>query len=151
MIRKATLKDVGYIHSLLNYYGSKNELLPRPLSLIYEHLRDFCVYENNGDGRVSGFCALQLCWDDLAEIRSMAVEPEQTGKGIGSNLATQVITEAKSLGIKNLFTLTYRPGFFSRLGFKRIKREDLPIKIWGDCLACVKYPDCDETAMMLAV
>ncbi len=146
MIRKATLKDVKAIHGLLQIYGSKGELLPRPLSKIYDHLRDFSVYAQ--DGKVVGCCALQFCWEDLAEIRSVAVHPDHTGKKIGSMLAETAIAEAKSFDIKQIFTLTYRPGFFKKFGFMQIERSQLPLKIWSDCILCVKFPDCDEIAMM---
>jgi amino-acid N-acetyltransferase len=147
MIRKATLKDVKAIHTLLQIYGNKGELLPRPLSKIYDHLRDFFVYAED-DNKVAGCCALQFCWEGLAEIRSLAVHPDYTGKKIGSMLAETAIAEAQSFEIKEIFTLTYRPGFFKKFGFAQIERAELPLKIWSDCILCVKFPDCDEIAMM---
>ncbi len=148
MIRKATIKDVKPIYALLQVYGQQGELLPRPLTRIYDHLRDFWVYAEKTEGRIVGCCALQFCWEDLAEIRSLAVHPDFTGRAIGSALTRQAIDEARDYHIKDLFTLTYRPGFFHRFGFSRIDRNELPLKIWGDCLLCVKFPDCDEIAMM---
>ncbi|MCP4107209.1 MAG: N-acetyltransferase [Desulfobacteraceae bacterium] len=147
MIRKATIKDVKIIHGLLKGYGDRGELLPRPLTKIYDHLRDFSVYVDDNDN-VLGCCALQFCWEDLAEIRSMAVHPEHTGKRIGTKLAQEVLSDAKLFNIKKVFTLTYRPGFFERFGFKEIDLAELPLKIWSDCILCVKFPDCDETAMI---
>ncbi len=146
MIRKATIQDVKAIHRLLQEFGQKGELLPRPLTRIYDHLRDFWVWEESE--QVIGCCALQFCWEDLAEIRSLAVQTDHQGRHIGLKLARTAIEEAKTYGIKKLFTLTYRPGFFEQLGFSRIDRSQLPLKIWGDCLLCVKFPDCDEIAMM---
>lgn len=150
MIRKATIKDIKAIHSLLQDYGKKGELLPRPLSELYDHLRDFSVYVDNNEDekRVLGCGALQFCWEDLAEIRSLAVHPDYLGKRIGSKLTETILAEAKSFNIKKIFTLTYRPEFFEKYGFVKIPRSDLPLKIWGDCLLCVKFPDCDEIAMM---
>lgn len=150
MIRKANIKDIKAIHGFLQDYGKKGELLPRPLSELYDHLRDFSVYVDNNEGeeRVLGCCALQFCWEDLAEIRSLAVHPEYLRKKIGSKLAEAAFAEAKSFNIKKVFTLTYRPKFFEKYGFVKIPRSDLPLKIWGDCLLCVKFPDCDEIAMM---
>lgn len=148
MIRKAVLGDVNHIHSLLTYYHKKGELLARPLHKIYDHLRDFWIFEDPEGKKVLGCCALQFCWEDLAEIRSLAVLPEETGRGIGSTLTERAIQEAVYFGIKNLFTLTYRPGFFNRFDFKKIDKNDLPIKIWADCIGCVKFPNCDETAML---
>ncbi len=147
MIRKATIKDVKAIHVLLQEYGKKEELLARPLSQLYDHLRDFCVYVDKNH-RMIGCCALQFCWEDLAEIRSLAVHPDHLGKNIGTELAQAVLTEAKSFNVQKIFTLTYKPDFFNQFGFVEIERSELPLKIWGDCMICVKFPDCDETAMM---
>ena len=92
--------------------------------------------------------ALQFCWEDLAEIRSLAVYPDHLGKNIGSKLTLAALTEARAFSIKKVFTLTYRPEFFKKLGFNQIDRADLPLKIWADCILCIKFPDCDEIAMM---
>ena len=148
MIRKATFKDIKAIHALLQEYGTKGELLPRPLTKLYDHLRDFLVYEDGKKDMVVGCCALQFCWEDLAEIRSLAVHPGYTGEKIGSMLAEAALAEAKTFDIKKVFALTYRPGFFKKFGFVQIERSELPLKIWADCILCVKFPDCDETAMM---
>ena len=148
MIRKATIQDVKSIHGLLQAYGKKEELLARPLSELYDHIRDFSVYMNESNQELIGCCALQFCWEDLAEIRSLAVLPEHLGKNIGSTLTETVLEEAKSFDVKKVFTLTYKPEFFKKFGFIQIERSDLPLKIWGDCIICVKFPDCDEIAMM---
>ena len=148
MIRKATIKDIKAIHELLQQYGRKSELLPRPLSELYDHVRDFTVYVNDKDAGVLGCCALQFCWDDLAEIRSLAVHPEHLGKRVGSKLVEHVLLEAKSFKMQKVFALTYRPDFFKRFGFQQIDRSELPIKIWADCIMCIKFPDCNEIAMM---
>jgi amino-acid N-acetyltransferase len=151
MIRKATTKDIKDIHKLLGLYSQKGELLSRPLSELYDHMRDFSVYEDRQNGGIVGCCALQFCWEDLAEIRSLAVYPDYQGSQIGTALVNSIVEEAKSFQVKKVFTLTYRPTFFQRFGFKNIDRSELPIKIWSDCILCVKYPDCDETAMMKAL
>ncbi|MCF8070302.1 MAG: N-acetyltransferase [Desulfobacterales bacterium] len=148
MIRKAQIQDVKVIHSLLKIYGDKGELISRPLTKLFDHLRDFSVFIDDKTEKILGCCALQFCWEDLAEIRSLAVYPDHTGKGVGTSLTASIIEEAQTYQIKELFTLTYRPGFFKRFGFNKIEREALPLKVWGDCLACVKFPDCDETAMI---
>ncbi len=148
MIRKATIKDVKAIHVLLQEYGKKEELLARPLSELYDHLRDFCVYVDDKNHNMIGCCALQFCWEDLAEIRSLAVHPDHLGKNIGTELSKTVLSEAKSFNVKRIFTLTYKPDFFKQFGFVEIERSELPLKIWGDCMICVKFPDCDEIAMM---
>ncbi len=147
MIRKAHITDIKAIHQLLQTYGDKGELLPRPISQLYDHVRDFSVFTDES-GRVIGCCALQFCWEDLAEIRSLAVMPENIRNGIGSELIKEALAEAKLFTIKRIFTLTYKPEFFKKFGFNQIDRSELPLKIWADCILCVKFPDCDETAMM---
>jgi len=151
MIRKATIKDIKVIHALLSDYGEKGVLLSRPLTQLYDHVRDFFVYEISDVKSIAGCGALQFCWEDLAEIRSLAVFKEYQGKHIGSQLVQAAIEEAKAYGIKKLFTLTYKPDFFKQFQFQVIDRAELPLKIWSDCISCVKFPDCDETAMMLSL
>ena len=148
MIRKAKIKDIQTIYQLLQMYGNRGELLPRPLSRLYDHLRDFLVYTDEDNDRVIGCCALQFCWEDLAEIRSLAVHPQHQNQKIGARLVEAALSEAETFDITKVFTLTYQPDFFKKFGFSQIDRNDLPLKIWGDCLSCVKFPDCDETAMI---
>jgi amino-acid N-acetyltransferase len=148
MIHKANIKDIKSIHHLLQIYGNKGELLARPLSELYDHVRDFSVFKEPKTGEVMGCCALQICWEHLAEIRSLAVNPDFLGQKIGAHLTAKALDEAKALQIKKVFTLTYRPSFFEKFGFDRIDRSDLPLKIWSDCMYCVKFPECDEIAMM---
>ncbi len=148
MIRKAKIPDIKAIHLLLSDYGNKGELLPRPLSALYDHIRDFNVFEDPETKEVIGCCGLQVCWEDMAEIRSLAVHPDHHGKKIGRMLVQEAINEAMEFGTDKLFTLTYRPGFFKLFDFEIIDRAELPIKIWADCITCVKFPDCDETAMI---
>jgi len=148
MIRKAILDDVKVIHALLQFYNIKGELLARPLSKLYDHLRDFWVFEDPQTHKVVGCCALQFCWENLAEIRSLAVDPEFTGRGIGKTLTERTIQEAVYFKITDLFTLTYRPTFFEPFGFAVIDKNLLPIKVWSDCIGCVSFPNCNETAML---
>lgn len=148
MIRRARQKDVRFIHSLLSEYGNKGELLARPLTDIYEFLRDFVIAEDD-QGRTVGTCALHICWEDLAEVRSLAVLPECQGQGWGTRLVEACLSEAVTLGFGQVFVLTYRPDFFRRQGFAEVDKQLLPNKIWADCVKCVKFPDCDEVAMRL--
>jgi amino-acid N-acetyltransferase len=148
MIRSASIPDIRAIHRLLQHYGENGELLPRPLSKLYDHVRDFFVFADPASERVVGCCSLQFCWEDLAEIRSLAVHPDFIGQGIGTALTEHALAEARRFQVAQVFTLTYRPTFFQRFGFQRIERNDLPLKIWADCIVCVKFPDCDEIAMM---
>ena len=148
MIRKATIDDIKAIHQLLKYYGERGELLARPLSRLYDHVRDFWVYQSPDNNKILGCCALQFCWEDLAEIRSLAVHHLHLRKKIGTLLLESAFEEARSYKIKKLFTLTYEPGFFKPFGFIEIDKAELPLKIWSDCIHCVKFPDCDEIAML---
>ncbi len=142
------IKDVPSIHSLLQGYAKNGELLGRPLSKLYDHLRDFWVYVDPETDRVEGCCALQFCWEHMAEIRSLAVNQGYGGKGIGSQLTRKVIEEAQEFHITDLFTLTYRPSFFQQFGFEITDKNLLPIKIWSDCIGCVNFPNCDEIALI---
>lgn len=148
MIRKAVIKEVKQIHGILSDYGKKGILLPRSLSELYEHLRDFYVMEDEHKERIVAVCALGLCWDDLAEIRSLAVLEEYQKKGCGTLLVEKCVEEAVELGLKRLFTLTYVPEYFGKIGFGEVDKSELPHKVWSDCLKCTKFPDCDETAMI---
>ena len=148
MIRKATLRDVKAIHRLLKKHADRGELLPRPLSELYDCLRDFSIFEEKSGGSIVGVCALHVCWEDLAEIRSLAVSEQYQGEGIGSALVTAALAEAQDLEIRRIFTLTYRPDFFNKYGFEIVDKATLPQKVWTECIKCVKFPDCDEIAML---
>lgn len=148
MIRKATVRDVEVIHRLLKQHAERGELLPRALSDLYDDVRDFNVFEPKGGGVVAGVCALHVCWEDLAEVRSLAVSEPHQGEGVGSTLVKAALAEAEELGIKRVFTLTYQPDFFSKHGFEVVDKAALPQKVWAECIKCVKFPDCDETAML---
>jgi amino-acid N-acetyltransferase len=148
MIRKATIEDIKPIHALLMHYGAQGKLLPRPLSQLYDDVRNFTVCVDLKKNEIVGCCALQFCWEDLAEIRSLAVREDYLGQGIGAQLLEAAFEEAKTFKIKKIFTLTYKPEFFKKFGFVKIDKSNLPLKIWSDCIHCVKFPDCDETAMI---
>jgi len=146
MIRKAKLDEIKEIQRLIKLYSPKGGILPRSLSELYDHLRDFFVFIRNR--KIIGICALHICWEDLAEIRSLAVAEEEQKKGIGAELVKACLKESRLLGAKKVFALTYQPKFFERLGFKEVDKAVLPHKIWTDCLKCVKFPDCDEIAVV---
>lgn len=151
-IRKAVIGDVKAIHTILNHYANQGLLLPRSLSELYDHLRDYYILENNDrKDLIQGVCALGICWEDLAEIKCLAVSKDQQGKGFGSELVEACLKDARSIGLTRVFTLTYIPDFFVRLGFKEVEKSLLPHKIWADCLKCPKFPYCDETALMIAL
>jgi len=148
-IRKAKLSDSESIHKLVNYYAKKGLMLPRSRSALYEYIRNYSVMEDNGE--VIGVGALSILWSDLAEVRTLAVKEAYAGQGIGKQLVDHFLAEAKELGIKKVFTLTYQTAFFEKCGFKTISKDDMPHKIWKDCLNCPKFPNCDEVLMVIEV
>jgi amino-acid N-acetyltransferase len=147
MIRKARMSDVKTIQNLIAEYAKKGDMLPRSLSDIYENLRDYFVFQEDG-GEVVGSAAIHIMWEDLAEVRSLAVRDGSMRRGIGTQLVEACISEAIVLGITRVFALTYKPEFFEKLGFKQVDKAELPHKIWTDCLKCAKFPDCDEVALV---
>lgn len=149
MIRKAKIADVKVMQQLINQYADSGQMLPRSLNELYEHLRDFHVYEE--DDTLIGVCALHVSWDGLAEIRSLAVRQDRTKNGIGSQLVRRCLQEAGELQVERVFVLTYQNGFFRKLGFAEVDKKELPHKIWTDCLNCVKFPNCDESALLIRV
>ena len=146
-VEKARIDDVPTIHHLVNFFADRGEMLHRPLSEVYENLRDFFVIRK--DEEVAACVALHICWSDLAEIKSLAVREEDQDQGVGKTLAEACIEEARGLGIATIFALTYKPTFFEKLGFKRVDVQELPRKVWGECQRCPKFPNCDETALLL--
>ncbi|MCS7280540.1 MAG: N-acetyltransferase [Desulfobacterota bacterium] len=147
MLRKALPEDIRYIHKMINASAAKGEMLPRSLAELYENLRDYVVYEKNG--RIVGTGALHICWEDLAEIRSVCVVKRWRRSGVGSEIVKFLVNEAKELKIKRIFLLTNQEEFFRRLGFKTVEKKELPQKIWTECVRCPKFPNCDEKAMAM--
>jgi amino-acid N-acetyltransferase len=146
MIRKAQLKDIKQIQALVNFFAKQNLMLPRSLNELYENLRDFWVCEDKK--QIIGCVALHVSWEDLAEIKSLAVKKNRQHKGIGNQLINTCIDEAKELGIKRIFALTFRPEFFKKFGFTKTKHSNLPHKIWAECINCHKFPNCQEIALV---
>jgi amino-acid N-acetyltransferase len=145
-IEKAKISDVPQMHQLINYFADKGEMLPRPLSELYENLRDYFVVRQ-GEGVIA--CgALHISWSDLAEIKSLAVAEDSQDKGIGGQLVRACLEEARELGITTVFCLTYRPDLFKKFDFKVVDKMELPRKVWGECYRCPKFPDCDEVALI---
>ena len=145
IIEKATIKDAPQIQKLVNSFAERGQMLARPLSEIYENIRDFFVVRENGS--VIACAALHISWADLAEVKSLAVEANHQRQGYGDALVAACLAEANSLGIATIFCLTYQPAFFGKCGFKEVEKKELPHKVWGECYRCPKFPDCDESAM----
>ena len=148
-VKKAVAGDIQPIHQILNYYAEQDLLLPRPLSELYDHLRDYFVLETIGRRHsIHGVCGLGICWEDLAEIKSLAVSEDLRRRGYGKELVETCLNEARLLGLSKVFTLTYIPEFFVKLGFEEVAKQTLPHKIWADCLKCPKFPNCEEVALV---
>ena len=148
--RHAITADAEAICSLINYYAERGLMMHRSMESVYDGLREFQVAENQA-GQVVGCVAVDIFWGDLAEVKSLAVGPDTVGQGIGGRLLASAIEDARRMGVKRLFTLTYEQRFFERQGFEVIDRHDLPEKVWRECLACPKADACDEIAMMLVL
>ena len=146
MIRRGTLGDIKDIQGLINFYAKEDKMLPRSLNELYENIRDFFVYEKGG--KVLGCVALHVSWEDLAEIKSLAVLEAKQKQKVGSSLVKAAFEDAEKLKVKRVFALTYVPNFFEKLGFKKVEHSQLPHKIWSECIKCVKFPDCQETALV---
>ncbi len=149
MVRKATLNDVKQIFEIIDVFAKKGTMLARPVTEIESNLRDFFVLEEGGF--ICGTSALHICGQDLGEIRSLAVRGEFTKRGVGKRLVEACLAEAKALGIKRVFALTYKTVFFAKQNFHVVDKITLQQKIWGDCIKCDRFPSCDETAVMIEV
>ena len=144
--RNAKVSDAKDINSLINFYAERDKMLFRSLADIYENLQTFTVVEL--DGNVVGCCALEIIWSDLAEIKSLAVDKDHIGKGVGKNLVQAALEQAHRLGVSQVFALTLDPAFFEKLDFRKIEMDALPMKVWSDCARCPKQQNCDETAVI---
>jgi amino-acid N-acetyltransferase len=145
-IRKAKAPDVDQIADLINYHAQKGIMLPRPISRIYDNIRDYQVVE--AEESIIACCALHITWSDLAEIRSLAVRDEYMRQGIGKMMVARCLNEARELEVGRVFALTYQDKFFMKLGFNEVDKAELPHKIWNECINCIHFPNCNEIAMI---
>lgn len=146
MVRRAKIKDVPQLVKMVNQYAAKGEMLARSLSQVYNSIRDYVVIEDNGQVIACG--ALHVVWENIAELRTVAVSPGRTGQGLGRQIVEYLIQDAYELALPQIFTLTYKPAFFEKFGFVRVDKKELPHKAWQDCLNCPKFPECDEVALI---
>lgn len=144
-IEKAKIGDVPRIQQLVNNFADKGLMLARPLSEIYENLRDYFVVR--ADNRVVACVALHVSWSDLAEVKALAVDEKYQKTGLGAQLVAACVKEARELDIPIIFCLTYQPAFFEKQDFVRVDKAKLPRKVWSECFHCPKFPDCDEVAL----
>ncbi len=150
MIRKAKLKDIKSLHKLITEQSRSGNLISRALTELYSQVRDFVVRTADGSEKIVGCGALHFVWEDLAEIRSLAVHTKYQGKGIGSEIIEALLDESREMQVQRVFVLTDRTKLFERLGFSEIDKSLLPHKIWADCIHCNKFPECDEVAMAVS-
>lgn len=146
ILRHATLYDVEEMMALINSYAEQGLMLPRSRNMIYENIREFLLAEEEGE--IIGVASLHVLWKDLAEIRALAVHIDHVGQGIGSKIVHKLVGEAAELGCARVFALTYKPQFFERCGFNVVTKEEMPPKVWKECINCVKFPNCDEIAVI---
>ena len=148
-LQKAKVTDVSKIHRIVSYYATKGLMLPRSLSELYENLQEYFVLTDKDN--LIGCCALHPTWEDLAEIKSLAVGEKFQNKGYGSKLLKRCESEAKILGIKRLFALSFIPEFFKKHNYREISRKKLPHKIWTECIKCPQFPNCKEVPLIKVV
>jgi len=146
VIRDAKVGDAAKIMQLINDLAMRQVMLPRSPASVIEHIRDFVVAEVGG--RFAGCAALHVIWSDMAEIRSIAVDPALQYKGLGREMADRLIEIALDLGVPKVYCFTYVPGFFEKLGFHHVEHAELPHKMFNDCKNCPKFHACDEIAMV---
>ena len=149
-VRKARLSDVNEMFRIINCYAERQQMLPKTQLQLYENLRDYSIAaRTSASNRVLGCGALHIYWENLAEIRALAVAPELTHKGVGTALVELLLDEARELGIEQVFLFTYEPRFFARFGFIQVEHRTMPLKVYNECFHCPKLNKCDELAMVL--
>ncbi len=149
-VRKAGIPDVAEMYRIINHYAEQQLMLPKTYLQLYENLRDYSVAAGiTHENRIAGCGALHIYWEDLAEIRALAIAPGQTHRGAGSLLVEQLLEEAAGYGLKQVFVFTYVPAYFSRFGFIQVEHRSMPLKVYNECFHCPKFNTCDEVAMVL--
>jgi amino-acid N-acetyltransferase len=148
LVRRARVTDAGEIQRLIAVFADRDEMLHRSLGEIYENIRDFYVAEDP-DGEIVACGGLHVCWSHLAEVKSLAVAEGQQRQGFGRRIVLACIEEARELGLRTVFALTYKPEFFIRLGFRIVDKATLPHKVWNECIRCPKFHGCGEVAVVL--
>ncbi len=144
--RPARPSDVPALHGLISIFAEQKLMLPRPMPELYDTVRDFILAEAEPGG-LMGCVAVHVATDKIAELKALAVAPAAQGRGVGRGLVERSLAEGRALGLERLFCLTYQIEFFTKLGFVRVDRARLPEKVWGECVRCHRFLDCDEVAM----
>jgi len=150
LVRKARLADVPGMHRIINHYAEEQRMLPKTELQLYENLRDYSIVTDRESRESVLACgALHLYWENLAEIRAIAVDPDMVHHHLGTSLVESLLDEAQMWGIQRVFVFTYEPKFFGRFGFTRVEHRALPLKVYNECFHCPKFNMCDEIAMVL--
>lgn len=132
LVRRATVRDVRAIRGLVEPYVDSRAIVPKPAVAYYESVQEFRVAEL--DGRLAGCGAVHAMWEDVAEIRTVAVDPDSKGHGVGSQLLSALIQDARDLGVSRLFCLTFETGFFARHGFEEIDGQVVEPGVYAELL-----------------
>ncbi len=148
-IRDAVVDDIGTIHRLIQASARQGLLLPRDPGSLYENIQSLFVAEDEASHEIVGVAALHVLWQDLAEVRSLAVAEEARGMGVGRALVQEAVERAARLGIAKVLSLTMQVAFFEKCGFVIVDKIQFPRKVWKDCLGCPKLQACDEVAMTI--
>lgn len=153
LIRRARIQDLDGMVELINEYANQGLMLPRSKLSLCETLSCFSVVidelgEVSSKNSVVGVGGVHILWEDLAEIRSLAISDKTRGKGLGKQLVQHLLKEAEDMGIRRVMALTYQTHFFEKCGFNIVSKESLPHKVWKDCVNCSKFPACDEVAVI---
>jgi amino-acid N-acetyltransferase len=149
-IRPARVGDVPAIHELIRTFADRKLMIRRSLGELYESIREFIVATDER-GKVVGCAALHVFWEDLAELKCLAVSEDVQGRGVGKALVDRCWDAARELELATVFTLTYVAEFFEKCGYHRIDKADLPHKIWNECVRCPLFPNCHEIALIRSV
>jgi amino-acid N-acetyltransferase len=149
-IRPARVGDVPALCDLIRTFADRKLMIRRSLGELYESIREFLVATDD-DGRILGCAALHVFWDDLAELKCLAVTEEAQGQGVGRKLVDACWAAAQELEIPSVFTLTYVADFFEKCGYTQIEKSELPHKIWNECVRCPLFPSCTEVALIRGV
>lgn len=129
-------------------FVATGDLLPRSNYDLCRHIKEYVVAEALG-GEIVACASLKVYSAELAEIAGLAVRDDQQGRGLGRALVEALVTEARAIGVAEVFALTRKPDFFHRLEFRPEERHAFPLKVWADCARCPRQHHCDEIAVAL--
>ncbi|KWW98906.1 GCN5-related N-acetyltransferase [Carbonactinospora thermoautotrophica] len=133
-IRRARTGDVRHIRRLIDTYARDRILLDKPTVTLFEDIQEFWVAERDLDGEIVGCGALHVMWEDLAEVRTLAVDPSCRGQGVGHRLLDKLLDTARWLGVRRIFCLTFEVEFFRRHGFREISGTPVPQEVYEELL-----------------